>query len=91
MRALARFWGLNMDTQPISPQSFLTFAHPLAPGLFPFPVKCRLSIGRPIDLRELAPPAGVRSEAGIREISLAVRDVIQRQLDEMSAKRQQGQ
>jgi len=89
-RTLARLWGLQIGTQPVSPQSFLTFGHPQASGLFPFPVKCRLLIGHPIDPRELAPPGGVRSEADIRKISLAVREVIRRHLDEMSAERQRG-
>jgi len=86
-RLLGRFWRLRIGTQPVYPQTFFTFGHPQAGGLFPFPVKCRLSIGRPIDLRDLAPAGGVGTEADIRGISLQVRSIIQRRLDEMSAQR----
>jgi 1-acyl-sn-glycerol-3-phosphate acyltransferase len=86
-RLLGRFWRLRIGTQPVSPQSFLTFGHPQAAGLFPFPVRCRLSIGAPIDLRDLAPPGGVASEGDVRQVSLAVRDVLERRLEAMSAER----
>jgi len=85
-RLLGRFWKLRIVTQPVSPQSFLTFGHPQASGLFPFPVRCRLSIGEQIDLRDLA-PGGIESEQDVRAVSLAVRDLLQRRLAEMSPRR----
>jgi len=86
-RLLARFWRLRIGTQPVSPQTFFTFGHPQASGLLPFPVRCRLSIGPPIDLRDLVPPGGIRGEADLRGISLEVRELLQRRLEEMSAHR----
>ncbi|HWO47536.1 MAG TPA: hypothetical protein VNM41_05690, partial [Solirubrobacterales bacterium] len=86
-RLLGRFWGLRIGVQPVYPQTFLTFGHPQASGLLPFPVRCRLSIGRPIDLRELAPPGGVAEDGDIRRISLAVRALVARRLEEISARR----
>jgi len=90
-RLLGRFWGLRIGLQPVYPQTFLTFGHPQAPGLLPFPVRCRLSIGPPIDLRRLAPPGGVAGDGDIRLISLAVRRVLARRLEEMSAPRRSAQ
>jgi hypothetical protein len=55
--------------------------------LFPFPVRCRLSIGEPIDLRDLAPAGGIGSDADVRRISLEVRSILQWRLEEMSAQR----
>jgi 1-acyl-sn-glycerol-3-phosphate acyltransferase len=86
-RLLGRLWGLRIGVQPVYPQTFLTFGHPQASGLLPFPVRCRLSIGRPLDLRDLAPAGGVASEADVREVSLAVRSVLQQRLEEMAAPR----
>jgi 1-acyl-sn-glycerol-3-phosphate acyltransferase len=86
-RLLARFWKLRIGTQPVSPQSFLTLGHPQATGLFPFPVRCRISVGEPIDLLRMAPPGGIRTAADVRAISLAVRKILEGQLSAMAAER----
>ncbi len=86
-RLLARFWGLRIGLQPVYPQTFLAFGHPQASCFFPIPVRCRLSIGRPIDLNDLAPPAGIHSPEDIRKISLEVRAVLEQRLEQMSALR----
>lgn len=86
-RLLARFWKLRIGLQPVYPQTLLALGHPQAGCFFPFPVRCRLSIGQPIDLNDLAPPGGIRSPEDIRKVSLVVRAVLQQQLEELSARR----
>ncbi len=86
-RLLARFWKLRIGLQPVYPQTILALGHPQAGCFFPFPVRCRLSIGRPIDLDALASPGGIRSPEDIRRVSLEVRGVLQRQLDELATRR----
>lgn len=86
-KLLGRMWGLRSGLFPVSPQTLVTGPFLCFPGVAPFPVRCRVSIGRPLDPRDLAPSGRIRTEEDVRHVSLAIRDLIQNRLDELVAER----
>lgn len=52
-RLLGRLWGLD-GAYPVSPQSLVTGTVPFLASTVPFPVRCGIAVGEPVDpLREL--------------------------------------
>jgi 1-acyl-sn-glycerol-3-phosphate acyltransferase len=86
-KRLGRFWGTRRGLFPVSPQGLVTGTLPILTVAIPFPVRCTIAVLPPIDLRDLAPPGGVRTEADSRRIALQVREAIQRRLEAIVAKR----
>lgn len=86
-RRLGRFWGTRRGLFPVSPQGMLTGTLPILTVAMPFPVRCRISILPPVDLRDLAPAGDLEGEAEVHLIGLRVREMIQARLDEIVAER----
>lgn len=52
-KALGRLYNIDGGQFPVSPQFLLTFGFPFLIMFMPLPVKCRINIGTPIDVRML--------------------------------------
>ncbi|MCE5289971.1 MAG: 1-acyl-sn-glycerol-3-phosphate acyltransferase [Nocardiaceae bacterium] len=61
-RTLGRRFRLHDDLYPVSPQTLLTLGHPFLNPLLPFPVRCALTIARPIVPSEVSVSGGEAAE-----------------------------
>lgn len=85
-RRLGRFWGMHDGRLPLAPQSVLTLGHPALSWTMPFPIKCMIDIGPPVDLEALSRDP-IQTEADLRNLSLQFRDLLDRQVSELAIRR----
>jgi 1-acyl-sn-glycerol-3-phosphate acyltransferase len=83
-RLLGRLWKMPDGVLPVAPQTFIAGSHPMWVALLPLPVRCRLSIGKPLGVRELG-VADPLDAASVTSAALLVRRQLQRRLTAMVA------
>ncbi|WP_245353213.1 1-acyl-sn-glycerol-3-phosphate acyltransferase [Pseudonocardia parietis] len=78
---LGRYWGMDNDLYPVSPQSFLTATMPTLAWTLPFPTRCALSFGEPLDIKSLVGDADPKTEEAIGSATAKVHSIIQAHIE----------
>jgi len=81
-RMLGKWFGMDDGLFPLSPQTLLMLPAPMWGLFLPFPIKCRIRVGPPLNMKELVRNTGSTTDAG-RE----VRRLIQAEVDELLKRR----